>query len=64
MNARELARRCPICREETLGGCCTSGMPFSIVLLEIDEWTPAEAVQNVQAALARAANEIAQHRVN
>jgi hypothetical protein len=39
-------------------------MPFSIVLLEIDDGTPAEALKKAEAAFARAVSAMNQLRVN
>ncbi len=58
MDADQLAGCCPICREPHPGGFCTALHPFSIVLLEIDDFTPAEALRAAEAALVRAANEM------
>jgi hypothetical protein len=64
MNADDLAGHCPICQDLHAGGSCTALMPFSIVLLEIDECTSAEALKKAEAALARAARTMVQRRVN
>ncbi|HMC21840.1 MAG TPA: hypothetical protein VKL19_08345 [Thermoanaerobaculia bacterium] len=64
MNADELAGHCPICRDMHAGGCCTALMPFSIVLLEIDDSTSADALKKAETALARAATVMNQLRVN
>lgn len=63
MDAHDLASECPICREVHRGGFCTPLNPFTIVLLEIDEWTPQEALRAAESALTRAAEEMAR-RVN
>ena len=63
MNAQDLAGHCPICRDTHAGGC-TAVMPFSIVLLEIDDFTSAEALKKAEAAFARAATAMNQRRVN
>ena len=64
MNADDLAGHCPICRDLHAGGSCTVLMPFSIVLLEINECTLAEALRKAEAAFARAAITMTQRRVN
>ncbi|HEY8133284.1 MAG TPA: hypothetical protein VII12_15520 [Thermoanaerobaculia bacterium] len=64
MNADELAGQCPICRDLHAGACCTALMPFSIVLLEIDDSTSAEALKKAEDAFARAATVMNQLRVN
>jgi hypothetical protein len=58
MDADDLAGQCPICRETHPGGSCTALHQFSIVLLEIDDFTPLEAVRAAEAALVRAADEM------
>lgn len=55
---------CPICRDHHVGHWCTALMPFSIVLLEIGESTPADSVQKAEAAFARAACELNRRRIN
>ncbi len=62
MNARELGQRCPLCREEAVGGRCACVVPLRFVVLQIDEWTPEEALANVQLALQRAANALCDPR--
>ena len=64
MNADDLAGHCPICRDAHTGGSCTILMPFSIVLLEIDDFTSVEALQKAEAAFERAAVTMTQRRVN
>jgi len=64
MTAEDLAGHCPICRDVHAGGCCTALMPFSIVLLEIDECTSAEALRKAEAAFGRSAILMSQLRVN
>jgi hypothetical protein len=64
MNADDLAGNCPICRDAHAGGSCTVLMPFSIVLLEIDDCTSAEALKKAEVAFARAATTMIQRRVN
>ena len=64
MDAETLGSRCPICRDRHVEGCCTTLLPFSIVLLEIEGGTSDEALRKAEAAFRRAAIEMNRRRVN
>jgi hypothetical protein len=51
--------QCPICREgDHTPGDCTGPLPFSIVLLQIDEDTSVEVIKQIQRAVQRAASKL------
>lgn len=49
-------RPCPICREpDHMFASCAPGVPFTIVLLQIDDETSPQAMEDLEGAVKRAA---------